>query len=34
MLMAGFNAEFVVAATQVLNERVTADHRRRGPISS
>ncbi|MGK0274823.1 MAG: hypothetical protein ACI9N0_001204 [Ilumatobacter sp.] len=24
--MAGFNAEFVVPAAQVLNERVTANH--------
>ncbi len=26
-LMAGFDVEFVVAASQVLDERVTADHR-------
>jgi hypothetical protein len=30
--MTGFDPEFVMAASQVLDERVTADHRRRGPI--
>jgi hypothetical protein len=30
--MAGFDAEFVVTASHVLDERVTADRRRRGPI--
>jgi hypothetical protein len=34
MLVAGFDAEFVVAAPQVLNERVPADYRRRGPVGS
>ncbi len=28
----GFDTEFVVAAAQVLNERVTTDHHRRAPI--
>jgi hypothetical protein len=28
------DAEFVVAASHVLDERVTADDRRRGPIRS
>jgi hypothetical protein len=32
--MTGFNAEFVVPAAQVLNERVIANHVRRSPISS
>ena len=29
----GVDAEFVVAATQVLDEGVTADHHRRGPVA-
>jgi len=29
---AGFDTEFVVAAAQVLDERVAADHHRRSPI--
>ena len=33
-LVAGFDTELVVTASQVLDERVTADHRRRGPIRS
>jgi hypothetical protein len=33
-LVAGFHTQFVVAAPDVLNERMTADHRRRGPIGS
>jgi hypothetical protein len=32
--VAGFDAEFVVAASQVLDERMAADHDRRGPIGS
>ncbi len=32
--MAGLDAEFVVTASQVLDERVTADHDRRGPVRS
>ena len=31
---AGFDAEFVVAASQILDERVTADRDRCGPIRS
>ena len=31
VLVAGVDAEFVVAASNVLDERMTADHRRRGP---
>ncbi len=34
MLAVGFGAEFVVTASKVLDERVAADHYRRGPISS
>ena len=30
--MAGVNTEFVVASSKVLDERVTADHDRRGPV--
>ncbi len=33
-LVARFDTEFVVTASQIRNERVTADHRRRGPIRS
>jgi len=33
MASRGFDAEFVVATAQVLNERVTAYHHRRSPIS-
>ncbi len=33
MLAVGFGAEFVVTASKILDERVTADHYRRGPIS-
>ena len=32
--MAGFDTEFVVAASQVLDERMTADHGCRGAIGS
>lgn len=32
--MKGFDAEFVVTASQVLHEGVTADHDRCGPIRS
>jgi hypothetical protein len=34
MLMAGFNAEFVVAAAHILDERVTSDHDRRTSIGT
>ena len=34
MLVAGFDAEFVTAAFQVLDERVPSDHDTRGPVSS
>ena len=34
MLGAGFDTEFVVAASQVLDERVPADHDTRGPVGS
>jgi hypothetical protein len=34
MLVAGFDSEFVMAAPQVLDERVPADYRRRGPVGS
>ncbi len=33
VVSAGVDAEFVVAATQVLNERVTTDHHRRRPVA-
>lgn len=33
-VVAGLDAEFVVTASQVLDERVTADHDRRGPVRS
>lgn len=32
--MAGFNSDFVVTAPHVLDERVTADHYRRGRARS
>jgi hypothetical protein len=32
--MAGFNTEFVVASSKVLDERVAADHERCGPVRS
>ena len=32
--MADFDAEFVVTPPQILHERVTVDHDRRGPIRS
>jgi hypothetical protein len=34
MLVAGFDAEFAMAASQVLDERVPADHHTRGPVGS
>ena len=34
MLMAGFDAKFVVATSQVLDEGMTTDHRRSSPIGS
>ena len=33
MLGSGVDTEFVVAATQVLDERVTTDHHRRSPVA-
>lgn len=32
MFMAGFDAEFVVSSSQILDERVISDHNRRGLI--
>ena len=32
--VAGFDAEFVLAASQVLDERVPADHHTRSPVGS
>ncbi len=34
MLAVRFHAEFVVTTSKILDERVTADDHRRGPISS